>query len=74
MRVGNQSKLGTIVTYFPFVRLARCELNEQPRLTCLDLATHASHGTETLHVALPPEYAGRAQTLIEHAMQHATAT
>jgi hypothetical protein len=72
MPAGHQAKYGTIVTYFPLVRLAGFQLNRQSKFTYLDLEAHAIHGGEVFHVAFPTEDALEIQRVMEAAM-HALA-
>ncbi len=64
-----QAKYGSVVTYFPLVRLAQVGFRRHNRFTELSLEMHALHGGETLTVLFPPDHQPAVAQVVECALR-----
>ena len=67
MRLREQQKLGTIITYFPLVRLEQFNVRHHERFSILELEMHASHGAEKLEIVFSSEHEQSIFRLMEQA-------
>lgn len=63
-----EQKLGTIITWFPLIRLARFEVSQHGRVSIVRLEVHAGHGGESLEILFAPECADAVTRLLKQSV------
>ena len=60
-------KYGYVVTYFPRARLAQHRVSHQAKFACLELETHATHGSEALQIMFPLQHESEVVKCMDYA-------